>query len=773
MSESPTSGSPDAAVTEPQAARRASTPGARRVPILAAGIATLVVLGALILVVAFKSRADQQEAQARAEARDASAKLARTMSARLSDAADHTLATNPESAAALARAALFALAKADPPTSMEIQRLLASAALSRTSPIVVDGFRSLSTVPPFGAPTGLKVSDSVATAKSVSMPWFVGAGDLVPFFGDGDAITFMVRRSPNVLVGLSLKAGRPSAYVAPDDVRLLWARTRGAPDDMDIVAEKGTSFVCGNTTEGGWRVVSSLSPPTQGAATQTAARAQGPARPTAPIAAWGLTIGQATALPRAVDRAGQFVAFATDDAVRLLKLDPKEPKSRAIPRKATTALWLAPGARALGVRGADERLDLYASPQGEDVLDRSSDPKIVVPASVGATDVSFSDDAASVAIASPGYVKLLETDKSTWDKSTFFEVTQPDARSSWIAVALSPKRERIGARRSDGLIAVWDAHKAGAPLFQRRIPGLGTTVAFDRQVQSLLIVDFAGGAFKALRTIPLVSNDKVPDGRPPRIREYLDALSPAVSDLDKGASDARDGRIEDAASDFERASKYPGVVFVPKPSTSPPDPPFDLATAREDAAGLRADWLAAAAHNAAQKGEVQTFETELQQLSQLADDPAWQKLSLKDRRDDLLRERVPALAQAGRHEIEAGDYESAAAHMKQVYDLNATYLTAQDWNRLCWRGTVAGQWGAVAFAGVRAVELDDKQPEYRDTRALSRLLTGDRDGARDDFNFYVSHDGVRSSERREWIRLMKDNKDWLPTAADLARIKDE
>ena len=93
-----------------------------------------------------------------------------------------------------------------------------------------------------------------------------------------------------------------------------------------------------------------------------------------------------------------------------------------------------------------------------------------------------------------------------------------------------------------------------------------------------------------------------------------------------------------------------------------------------------------------------------------------------------------------------------------------TTLAAEDWNRLCWHGALAGETAAVLPACERAVALAPDDGGIRDSRGLARALTGDVAGAVADFEFAVQwaqeagfgQDFVET--RQAWIDALKAGK---------------
>jgi hypothetical protein len=81
---------------------------------------------------------------------------------------------------------------------------------------------------------------------------------------------------------------------------------------------------------------------------------------------------------------------------------------------------------------------------------------------------------------------------------------------------------------------------------------------------------------------------------------------------------------------------------------------------------------------------------------------------------------------------------------------------------VCWNGSVDGLAESVMPACERAVELDSDNARYRDSRGLARVLTGDFEGAIEDFGSYIEwgqDQGRRFEERlqkrQDWIEQLK------------------
>jgi len=108
------------------------------------------------------------------------------------------------------------------------------------------------------------------------------------------------------------------------------------------------------------------------------------------------------------------------------------------------------------------------------------------------------------------------------------------------------------------------------------------------------------------------------------------------------------------------------------------------------------------------------------------------------------------------------DHESAIDDVKR-----ATQLQPDDplsWNRLCWLGSLANRAAEVMSACQQAVTLAPENGNIRDSRGLALALTGDYQGAIDDFTAFItwSRAQYRPEEERtlreSWIKVLAAGK---------------
>jgi len=99
-------------------------------------------------------------------------------------------------------------------------------------------------------------------------------------------------------------------------------------------------------------------------------------------------------------------------------------------------------------------------------------------------------------------------------------------------------------------------------------------------------------------------------------------------------------------------------------------------------------------------------------------------------------------------------------------------IGAEAWNTLGWYGATRGHAPAVLFAAEEAVWLEPNDPNYRDTRGPARALTGDINGALEDFAEFarrVTTAPPQLVERRK--RWMEDRTAGKNPFTELARLR--
>ena len=128
--------------------------------------------------------------------------------------------------------------------------------------------------------------------------------------------------------------------------------------------------------------------------------------------------------------------------------------------------------------------------------------------------------------------------------------------------------------------------------------------------------------------------------------------------------------------------------------------------------------------------------------------------------------QLERVLQEGNKSIESGKIKEALTSYTELEArLPSVKIPAGDWNKLCWFGSLHGAAHEVKFACDKAVEMEQSQPGYRDSRGLARALTGDRRGAREDFQYFIEHSQAseETKRRQEWLALLQSRKEFTLT----------
>lgn len=124
----------------------------------------------------------------------------------------------------------------------------------------------------------------------------------------------------------------------------------------------------------------------------------------------------------------------------------------------------------------------------------------------------------------------------------------------------------------------------------------------------------------------------------------------------------------------------------------------------------------------------------------------------------------------------AADDEAAQAEVGQAVVLGLATGHASGSNRVCWQGALAGFAADVLPVCERAVELAPTSPGVHDTRGVARAATGDRDGALEDFRFFLENttredDDETVVRRTAWVERLERGENPIDDAV-LAELSD-
>ncbi|MEJ1930266.1 caspase family protein [Nostoc sp. NIES-2111] len=122
---------------------------------------------------------------------------------------------------------------------------------------------------------------------------------------------------------------------------------------------------------------------------------------------------------------------------------------------------------------------------------------------------------------------------------------------------------------------------------------------------------------------------------------------------------------------------------------------------------------------------------------------------------------APALVTQGEKLVKDGKVKEALAAYAdaQKFDPNLK-ISADSWNNLCWDGSLRGYATDVMFACEKAVTLDPEDTNSQDSRGLARALTGNTQGAIQDFEAFIksTNDEQQKAQRQGWVNALRGGK---------------
>jgi Tol biopolymer transport system component len=112
--------------------------------------------------------------------------------------------------------------------------------------------------------------------------------------------------------------------------------------------------------------------------------------------------------------------------------------------------------------------------------------------------------------------------------------------------------------------------------------------------------------------------------------------------------------------------------------------------------------------------------------------------------------------------VEEEKFQEALAAYNKAQTINPTWkISAESWGTLCRYGSLHKEAAAVMQACEKAVALAPKNGWFRDSRGIARALTGDKQGAIEDFQAFIKStnwDKEGKKQRQGWIDALKAGK---------------
>ena len=214
--------------------------------------------------------------------------------------------------------------------------------------------------------------------------------------------------------------------------------------------------------------------------------------------------------------------------------------------------------------------------------------------------------------------------------------------------------------------------------------------------------------------------------------------------LQTGMVAARAGEISKAKEAFSQAKELDPTLLDP-----------EIETRRFAVPALRQK-----GEVAARAGEISKAKEAFSQAKEL--DPT---LTL-DPESEANRARVQGLLQTGMAAAKAGEVSKAKEAYAEARRLDpAVDFGWQFFNFLCFKGSLARHADEVLESCQEAVSRNPEQGMIRDSRGLARILTGDREGAIEDFKAFIAwtrQDQQSNGSDSEYLQYVAQERErWI------------
>ncbi len=126
------------------------------------------------------------------------------------------------------------------------------------------------------------------------------------------------------------------------------------------------------------------------------------------------------------------------------------------------------------------------------------------------------------------------------------------------------------------------------------------------------------------------------------------------------------------------------------------------------------------------------------------------------------RTKALTLVKEGDDLVNQGKITEALSAYGEAQQLDPTMkIPANSWNALCWKGALVGYAAEVMDACNRAVASTSGDGNIRDNRGLARALTGNTQGAIEDFQAFIdwTNDDRLKAQRQRWVDALRAGSD--------------
>ncbi|WP_341531379.1 ribosome assembly protein 4 (plasmid) [Nostoc sp. UHCC 0302] len=372
--------------------------------------------------------------------------------------------------------------------------------------------------------------------------------------------------------------------------------------------------------------------------------------------------------------------------------------------------------------------------------------------------VSFSPDNQTIATASSdNTVKL-------WDRSGKELKTLKGHSDAVNSVSFSPDNQTIATASSDNTVKLWDRSGKELKTLKGHSDAVNSvsfspdnqtiaTASSDRTVVlwDLNLDNLLKDGCNWLNNYLAIHPDTLEELSACQISEIKKQAASAL--VAQGENLARKGNIQAAVTKFHKAQQW--NVDLKLNPTDPGKKAQQLADSSS---------LVAQGEELAQAGDLESAVVDFQKALKLD-----YKLEIEPR-----TKAASILIDTGTSLVFKEKFKEAleAYNKAQAFD-SKIEISAENWNSLCWQGSLKRQANIVLPACNKAVALSPDN-RIQDSRGLARALTGDFEGAITDFEAYIvqADDKDTKVQRQRWVKELRAGKNPF-TDAELKKLSGE
>ncbi|MGF2014027.1 beta-propeller domain-containing protein [Nostoc sp. DedVER01b] len=135
--------------------------------------------------------------------------------------------------------------------------------------------------------------------------------------------------------------------------------------------------------------------------------------------------------------------------------------------------------------------------------------------------------------------------------------------------------------------------------------------------------------------------------------------------------------------------------------------------------------------------------------------------------------KAERLVNEGKSRLQEKEFKKALAAYTEALKFDPKVeIPTSSWNTICWRGSLQKQAADVLPACDEAVAFAPENGNFRDSRGLARALTGNYQGAIEDFEAYIAkpRDKDSKAQRQRWVKDLRAGKNPF-TDAEINKLR--